>query len=240
MTIQKVSVVIPAKHEHETIGPVLERLNDAVRKLPQYKFETIVVIDNPEDLTNAAATQHGAGVIINQAGRGKGNALYTGFRAATGEAIATFDSDGSHYPEDIGRFLEEIEKGAGLVIGSRVLGGSDDHNVVRLFANALFTMMFSILFGTTLMDTLNGYKVFVKDVVNGYRPKARGFDVEVEIVARAVGKGLKVVEIASHEDRRSGGHMKSNAVRDGFFILWACFREGMRFRFRQLFRLTPA
>jgi glycosyltransferase involved in cell wall biosynthesis len=178
--------------------------------------------------------------MVNDSGRGKGNALYTGFRNAAGDVIVTFDSDGSHHPEDIGRFLEEMENGAGLVIGSRVLGGSDDHNVIRLFANGLFTMLFSILFGTTLMDTLNGYKAFAKEVVSGYRPRARGFDVEVEIVARALGKGLNVSEIASHEDRRSGGRMKSHAIRDGFHILTACLREGLKFRIRRLFRRRPA
>jgi len=62
--------------------------------------------------------------------------------------------------------------------------------VIRLFGNALFTVLFSLLFGTTLMDTLNGYKAFRREVVSGYKPRAAGFDVEIEIVAKAIRKGI--------------------------------------------------
>ncbi len=231
----KISVVIPARHEQDTIGPVLDELNETCRKLPGYAFETLVVVDDLSDPTVAVAREKGASILVNEHLRGKGNALYFGFRQATGDVVVTFDSDGSHSPADLGRFVQALEEGAGLVIGSRVLGGSDDHDVIRLFANALFTVMVSLLFGTTLMDTLNGYKAFRKDVVSGYQPKARGFDVEIEIVAQAIRKGFKVVEVPAHEYRRAGGRMKSHAIRDGFFILWACLREGLSYRAWRLF-----
>jgi len=235
MLIKQVSVVIPARNEQDTIGPVLDALNSAVARLPQYRFEAIVVVDDPADLTVAIAQSKGARAIINTRGRGKGSALYTGFRAAAGDVLVIFDSDGSHNPADIGLFLEAVEKGAGLVIGSRVLGGSSDHDVIRLFGNALFTVMFSILFGTTIMDTLNGYKAFVKDVVSGYKPRAGGFDVEIEIASQAIRKGYRLAEVKTHENKRAGGRMKSRALRDGFAILWACLREGAGYRSWRLF-----
>jgi glycosyltransferase involved in cell wall biosynthesis len=236
MSFSEVSVVIPARNEQETLGPILDRLNAAIQRLPQYRFETLVVVDSEADLTIPVAKSRGATVVLSDSGRGKGNALYTGFRKAAGEVLVIFDSDGSHNPEDIGLFLAEIEKGAGLVIGSRVLGGSHDHNVIRLFGNALFTMLMSVLFGTTLMDSLNGYKAFVKGVVTGYRPKARGFDIEIEIVAQAIAKGYKTAEVPSHENQRAGGKMKSNAVVDGYHIMVACLREGAKYQWRRLFR----
>jgi glycosyltransferase involved in cell wall biosynthesis len=235
MPIKQVSVVIPARNEQDTIGPVLDTLNTAIAQLPQYRFETIVVVDDPADPTAEIARSKSACIVINTAGRGKGAALYTGFRNAAGDAFIIFDSDGSHNPADIGLFLEALEKGAGLVIGSRVLGGSSDHNVIRLFGNALFTVLFSILFNTTIMDTLNGYKAFVKDVVSGYKPKAHGFDVEIEIAAQAFRKGYQVAEVRTHENRRAGGRMKSHALRDGFAILRACLREGVKYRAWRLF-----
>jgi glycosyltransferase involved in cell wall biosynthesis len=236
MAIKQISVVIPARNEQATIGPVLDTLNAAAARLGQYCFETIVVVDDPADPTAAAARSKGARIVINGKGRGKGAALYTGFNNAGGEVIVIFDSDGSHNPADIGRFLEAIEGGAGLVIGSRVLGGSDDHDVIRLFGNALFTVLFSILFGTTIMDTLNGYKAFVKGVVSGYKPKAGGFDVEIEIAAQAFRKGYQIVEVPTHENKRAGGRMKSRAIRDGFAILRATLREGLKYRSARLFR----
>lgn len=235
MSFKQVSVVIPARNEQDTIGPVLDMLNSAIAQLPKYRFETIVVVDDPADPTATIAQSKSARIVINARGHGKGAALYTGFRNAAGDVLVIFDSDGSHNPEDIGSFLDAIEKGAGLVIGSRVLGGSSDHDVIRLFGNALFTVLFSILFGTTIMDTLNGYKAFVKGVVSGYKPKAGGFDVEIEIAAQAVRKGYTIVEVRTHENKRAGGRMKSHAIRDGFAILWACLREGLKYRFWRLF-----
>ena len=235
MSSKQVSVVIPARNEQDTIGAVLDTLNSAIARLPQYQFETIVVVDDPADSTAAIAQAKSARIVVNARGRGKGSALYTGFSSAAGEVLVIFDSDGSHNPADIGLFLEAIEKGAGLVIGSRVLGGSSDHDVIRLFGNALFTVLFSILFGTTLMDTLNGYKAFVKGVVSGYKPKAGGFDVEIEIAAQAIRKGYAIAEVQTHENKRAGGRMKSRAIRDGFAILMACLREGLKYRSWQLF-----
>jgi glycosyltransferase involved in cell wall biosynthesis len=233
--IKTVSIVIPARNEQDTIGPVLDALNTSIARLPQYTFETLVVVDSMEDQTIHVAEAKGAKILINDKLRGKGNALYFGFNKASGEVIIIFDSDGSHDPADVGRFLDALEKGAGLVIGSRVMGGSTDHDVIRLFANALFTVMVSILFRTTLMDTLNGYKAFRKDVVMGYKPRTKGFDVEIEIVAKAIRKGYTVVEIPAHESRRAGGQMKSHAIRDGFHLLWACIREGSSYQVWRLF-----
>lgn len=233
--IKTVSVVIPARHEQDTIGPVLDALNATIAKMPRYHFEILVVVDSTEDLTVKVAQAKGAKILVNDKLKGKGNALYFGFHRVEGEVIVTFDSDGSHNPADLPRFIEALEKGAGLVIGSRVMGGSTDHDVIRLFANALFTVMVSILFRMTLMDTLNGYKAFRRDVVMGYKPKTKGFDVEIEIVAKAVRKGYDIVEIPSHESRRAGGRMKSHALRDGFHLLRACLREGLSYQVWRLF-----
>ena len=233
--IKKISVVIPARNEQETIGPVLSELNATQALLPAYAFETLVVVDSQDDLTVAVAESHGARVVVNAHLRGKGNALYFGFQQASGDVIIILDSDGSHDAKEIPAFIQAIERGAEMVIGSRVLGGSDDHDVVRLFANALFTVMVSMLFGITLMDTLDGYKAFKKEIVMGYTPKAKGFDVEIELVAQAIRQGRVFTEISAHEYRRAGGRMKSHAIRDGFFILKACFSHGIRYRFWRLF-----
>ncbi|MEI6148391.1 MAG: glycosyltransferase family 2 protein [bacterium] len=238
--IKTVSIVIPARHEQDTIGPVLDALNAAITTLPQYAFETLVVVDSMEDLTVQVAQAKGASILINDKLKGKGNALYFGFNRTKGEVIVTFDSDGSHDPADLPRFIAALEKGHGLVIGSRVMGGSTDHDVIRLFANALFTVAASLLFRMTLMDTLNGYKAFRRNVVMGYKPRTKGFDVEIEIVAKAVRKGYSIVEIPAHESRRAGGRMKSHAIRDGFYLLWACLREGLSYQVWRLFHPRPA
>lgn len=229
-----VSIIIPARNEQDTIGPVLDALADAIQGLPAYEFETIVVVDHIEDGTVAVARGKGAAIMVNDMRRGKGSALYYGFEHSRGDYIIILDSDGSHDPRIMGSFLAELDKGNGMVIGSRVLGGSDDHNVVRLFANALFSVTVSVLFGYTLMDTLNGYKAFVRGVVDKSKTKARGFDIEIELVAKALERNYRIVEVSAHEYRRAGGVMKSHAVRDGFVIMRSCLFHGLKFRWKRL------
>ena len=140
-TIHSVSVVIPARNEEATIGMVLDDLHAVIGRYPRYYFELIVVIDSKNDPTGRAARDKGARVVCNRLGGGKGAALGRGFEVSKGDVIVMLDADGSHNPCDIGIFLEAIENGSGLAIGSRVVGGSDDHNTIRLFGNAVFTLI---------------------------------------------------------------------------------------------------
>lgn len=226
-----VSVVIPAKDEEETIGMVLRDLNSEIRKLP-YDFEVIVVDDHSRDGTAKIASSFGAKVVRNKALPGKGNALKTGFRNAKGEIIVMLDADYSHMPEEMHLFLKQLEKGYGLVVGSRYTGGSDEYTLVRSFGNLVLTLAFVTFFGVKLSDALNGYKAFRKEVIgNRQSLKSRDFEIEIELIARCLRKGMKVGEVPSHERTRAGGKMKSKAFIHGPKFLFKIISEGLRYRF---------
>src|SRR3989344_8649050 len=127
-----VSVIIPAKDEEATIGKVLSDLNKVIKKTKKYRFEVIVVDDKSRDRTGIIARGYGAKVIRNHGGSGKGKALALGFKHAKGDYIVMLDADYSHKPEEMPEFLDELEKGYGLVVGSRHLGGSEEYTFVRL------------------------------------------------------------------------------------------------------------
>lgn len=232
--MKKVSIVIPARNEEETIGAVLSGLEGFIAGCNKYKFETIVVADHCTDNTAGIARFCGAAVLNNELPAGKGNALRYGFRNSTGDIIVMLDSDGSHRPQDIGLFLESIEAGAGLVVGSRALGGSSEYEIVRLFGNVIFTLTFCILFGVNMTDALNGYKAFVRDVITGYEFGSKGFDIEIELLAQAIKKGYRIAEVPSHEEKRLGGKMKSDTLIDGARFLIAILKEGIKYRLHQL------
>lgn len=236
MKIQKVSIVIPAKDEEDTIGKVLDVLNGFISQYNRYEFEPIVVADHCKDKTEEIAKSKGAKVLVNELPAGKGNALRFGFKNSTGDVIVMLDSDGSHNPKHIGLFLEAIENGAGLVVGSRALGGSSEYEIVRLFGNVIFTLTFCILFGVNMTDALNGYKAFVKDVVSGHRYGSKGFDIEIELLAQAIRKGYEIAEVPSHEEKRAGGRMKSNTIIDGTRFLTAILKEGLKYRIWRILR----
>lgn len=223
-----VSIVVPARNEEKTIGMVLEELMAAIEELISYKFEVIVVDDHSNDKTCEVAGKHGVAVIKNEARSGKGNALKAGFAKCKGDIIVMLDADGSHKPEDIEILLEAMRTGSGLVIGSRVLGGSDEFEPTRLFGNAALTLLFRYIFRVDIKDPLNGYKAFLKDVAHGCR--SEGFEIEIELITNALRRGYTVVEVPSHERMRAGGEMKSRAWREGPKFLFAIILEGIKYR----------
>ena len=113
------SIVIPARNEEETIGDVLRGLRELTDDL-------IVVDGHSTDRTIAISREYGARVVQDN-GRGKGDAVRVGLETARHPITVFIDADGSHDPKDIVKLVQPIAAGdADLVMGSRMLGGSDE------------------------------------------------------------------------------------------------------------------
>lgn len=225
----KISVVIPARNEEETLPRVLTDLAATIATMPNYEVETIVVDDRSTDRTADIARSFGAKVVHNQRSRsGKGMALRAGFDAATGDIIAMMDADYSHRAEELPVFLEAMKPGVGLVIGSRVVGGSEEYHHVRALGNVFLSAATGLCLGRYLSDALNGYKVFRRDVYTDFTFTSANFEIEIEIIANTLRNGYRVVEVSSHERARAGGEMKSRVIRHGTRFLGRILWEGMR------------
>lgn len=227
--VKNISIVIPAKDEEETIGLVLDDLNKTIEKLKDYSFQVIVVADHCKDRTKEVAESKGATVIENIRSPGKGHALKTGFEKCAGEVIVMMDADYSHRPEDLPKFIKAIEGGAGFVIGSRIYGGSDEYTRVRATGNFIFTALYGLIFNFYLSDAINGYKVFLREVIDKYDYKCSNFEIELELLTNAIRSKMKIVEVASHERERRGGKAKSNTIIHGSKFLFQVFKEGFKF-----------
>jgi len=125
-------------------------------------------------------------------------------------------------------FLDAMKPGVGLVIGSRVVGGSEEYHHVRALGNVFLSGMLGVCTRRYLSDALNGFKLFRRDVFTDFRYTSRAFEIEIEIIANALRKGYKVVEVSSHERARAGGEMKSRVVRHGTRFLARIIYEGAR------------
>jgi glycosyltransferase involved in cell wall biosynthesis len=226
--MKTLSIVIPAKNEEQTIGKVLQDLNPVVASLYGYHVEVIVVDDRCTDRTAEIATSLGARVVPNPRKSGKGTALRAGFEAATGELICMMDADYSHRPEDLPEFLTAMRDGVGLVIGSRVFGGSEEYNHVRALGNVFLSASLGLATGRYLSDALNGYKLFRRDVFTDFRYTSTAFEIEIELIANTMRKGHRIIEVISHERARAGGEMKSRVVRHGTRFLMRIIWEGLR------------
>jgi glycosyltransferase involved in cell wall biosynthesis len=216
-----VSVVIPAMNEAENLRVVLPMV-------PDWVHEVILVDGRSTDGTADVAREVRPGIrIVNQTGRGKGDALRTGFAAATGEIVVMLDADGSTDPGEIPAFVSALLDGADFAKGSRFLkgGGTSDMTFERKLGNMGFVLMVRTLFGGRYTDLCYGYNAFWRRAIPLLQLDCDGFEVETMMNVRALKVGLEVVEVASFEHDRIYGTSNLNTFRDGWRVLKTIFRE---------------
>ncbi len=106
----KISIIVPARDEEETLGDVLRDINETLPQLVDYDIEVICVDDHSTDRTVEVAKSFGAKVVPNLRRSGKGMALRAGFEAAKGDILVMMDADYSHRPEDLPVFLAALSR----------------------------------------------------------------------------------------------------------------------------------
>jgi glycosyltransferase involved in cell wall biosynthesis len=217
----RVSVVIPTLNEERNLPYVLNRL-------PPSLHEVIVVDGFSTDRTIDVALRLRPDVlIVQQDRRGKGNALATGFDAATGDIIVMLDADGSSDPEEIPRFVRALEEGADFAKGSRFTrgGGSEDITPLRRAGNAALSGAVNVLFGTRYTDLCYGYNAFWRHCLKTLDVDCDGFEVETLMNIRISRARLKVAEVPSFERARIHGESNLQPVRDGTRVLRTILKE---------------
>lgn len=211
----RISVVIPALNEAENLPHVLPTIADIAA-------EIILVDGHSTDGTAAVARRLVPDVrIVQQTGKGKGNALRCGLAASTGDIVVMMDADGSTDPCEIPLFVEALLDGADLVKGSRFLdaGGSDDITQLRRFGNRVLNEVVNQLFQTPFTDLCYGYIALWRGCLDFFDVDCDGFEVETQINLRARKANLKIVEVPSHERLRLHGVSHLNTFRDGWRVL---------------------
>lgn len=221
-----VSVVIPALNEAESLPHVLPRI-------PADVYEVILVDGNSTDDTIAVARRLRPDIrIVRQVRRGKGAALREGFAAATGAIVVHLDADGSTDPGEIPAFVATLLDGADYAKGSRFAAGglSDDITPLHWLGNFGFVVVANLLFGSRFSDITYGYNAMWRDHHHGLAPEIDGWAHEIIANIRAHRRGLRIVEVASHEAPRVAGEAKLQTFSAGWTILKAIVAE----RFRRL------
>lgn len=230
----QVSLIVPALNEERNIGWVLERL-------PLFVDEVILVDGRSTDDTIAVARRVRPDVrVVLERRAGKGAALRAGFAAARGDFIAMIDADGSMDPGEIERFISPLRDGRDFVKGSRFMvgGGTSDMSQVRRLGNASLLGAVNALYGTTFTDLCYGFMAFRRDRLDVMQLEADGFEIETEMVVRAILGGLSISEVPSFEAERLHGESHLSAWRDGRRVLATLLRE--RFVQRDGRRLQPS
>ncbi|MEU0808605.1 glycosyltransferase family 2 protein [Streptomyces sp. NPDC005970] len=231
-----VSVVIPAMNEAENLPYVF-------RTMPSWIHEVVLVDGNSTDDTVRVAHELWPGVkVVPQRGKGKGDALITGFAACTGDIVVMVDADGSADGGEIVSYVSALVSGADFAKGSRFAngGGTDDMTPIRKLGNRALTSLVNRKFGARYTDLCYGYNAFWRRCLDEIALDCAGFEVETLMNIRVVKAGLRVQEIPSHEYRRIHGVSNLRAVRDGLRVLRVILRERGAKRHRRHPALAPA
>ncbi len=216
-----VSLVVPAHNEARNIPWVFEQI-------PRCVDEVILVDGDSSDATLRMAEQILPTVrSVPQRGPGKGNALRTGFEAATGEYVVMLDADGSMWPGEIPHYLHFLDNGYDFVKGSRFVagGGSLDLTTIRSLGNRALLAVVNRLYDTLLTDLCYGYCAFRRSFLEELDLRSSGFEIEAEMVAHALRSGLRIAEVPSLELPRRNGRSHLHAVSDGRRVLRTLLAE---------------
>jgi glycosyltransferase involved in cell wall biosynthesis len=196
--------------------------------LPPIVTEVILVDGHSSDETVAIAQQLLPTIhVIQQTGKGKGDALRTGFAACSGDIIVMLDADGSANPDEIPRFVEALLQGNDFAKGSRFLtgGGSYDITFLRRLGNFGLRTLVNLLFATRFSDLCYGYNAFWRYCLDYVEINCDGFEIETLINIRMHKAKLKIAEIPSVEYARIYGQSNLNTFRDGWRVLKMIVKE---------------
>ena len=235
----RISVVVPTLNEARNLEVVLPELVGTV------DVHEVIVVDggSVDDTIDTARRLLPDAVVVQQARRGKGNALATGFAHVTGDVVVMFDADGSADPAEIPAFVRALTDGADFAKGSRFCtgGGSADITVVRKAGNEFLNTVMNRAFGTRFSDLCYGYNAFwadqiaILDLPDHEAPGPEtgmlwgdGFEIETVINCRFAAATVKITEVASIERLRIFGESNLHAVKDGLRVLRTIRTEQVR------------
>lgn len=222
------SVVIPCRNEAGNIGPAVERV-------PQFcdDIEILFVEGHSQDETLAEIARvierHPERDIkvVQQEGKGKGDAVRKGFDVARGDVLMILDADLTTPPEDLPKFYNAITSGKGeLVMGSRLVYPmeQDAMRFLNTLGNKLFSLLFTWLLNQRITDTLCGTKVLTRKTyakIKANREYFGDFDPfgDFDLIFGAAKANLRIIEIPVRYRARAYGTTQISRFRHGWLLV---------------------
>ncbi len=201
----EISVVIPCLNEELAVGNVVDQALEGIRRSGR-TGEVIVVDNGSTDGSAEIAATHGARVVT-ESRRGYGSAYLTGLAEAQGRFIVMGDADETYPLAELGPFVERLEQGDDLVMGSRFNGtihGDAMPFLNRFVGNPILTGMLNVLFGVKVSDAHCGMRAITKDAAASLDLHSTGMEFASEMVFKAYRRDLTVSEIPIDYFPRTG------------------------------------
>ena len=223
------SVVIPVFNERQTIVEIVERVRNA-----PYDKEIIIVddasTDGTGDILDELAEASDITLFRHEKNRGKGAALRTGVRVASGDVTIIQDADLEYDPVDYPKILDPIlSSKADVVYGSRFVGG-ESHRVFYFWhsvGNKVLTLLSNALTGLNLTDMETCYKAFKTEILKSIDLKEDRFGFEPEITAKLARKRLRIYEVGISYSGRTYDEGKKIGWKDGMQAIWCILKYNL-------------
>ena len=235
--MNKLSIVIPAYNEAETIYEVLQKVLD-VELHQGFQKEILLVNDCSTDrmeevIHEFIASNNGTEIkyFKHEVNQGKGAAIHTGIKAATGSYIIIQDADLEYDPSEYRILLEPIIKGsADVVFGSRFIGGKP-HRILffwHTIGNKLLTFTSNLFSNLNLTDMETCYKLFRADIIKSIQLNEKRFGFEPEVTQKIARiKGIRIYEVGISYYGRTYEEGKKINWKDGFRALFCILKYGL-------------
>ena len=242
----KLSVIMPAYNEIETIAEILRRVWTVQLMVPagfgpdnstvvEFEREIVIVDDGSTDGTREyLRTLEGDPdtiIIFHERNQGKGAAVRTGLQQASGDVMVIQDADLEYDPRDYLVLLQPIVEGRSQVVyGSRFRGGPTRAMFFwHMVGNRFLTLVTNILYNTILSDMETCYKLFTREIAEQLDLKASGWGFDPEITAQILKRGYRIYEVPISYTGREFEEGKKISWRDGVTVLWTLLVERLPF-----------
>jgi glycosyltransferase involved in cell wall biosynthesis len=224
------SIIIPCYNEEKTLKSCVERVRQIADE--NLTLEIIIVDDGSSDNSYAVACEirkkyPEIQVLHYKTNQGKGAALRTGFREATGDFVAIQDADLEYDPQELKTLLVPlVNDEADVVFGSRFLSGKP-HRVLyfwHFLGNSLLTLLSNMFTDLNLSDVETCYKVFRRELIQRIDLRENRFGFEVEIVAKIAHLRPRIYEMGISYYGRTYAEGKKIGFKDGLRALYGIVR----------------
>lgn len=229
---------MPAFNESRTIQSILNRVKD-VQLMAGFQKQIIVVNDASSDDTEAlvlsfASTHPDIDLIYNkhEVNQGKGAAIHTGIKLATGDYIIVQDADLEYDPDEYNDLLKPIVNGsADVVYGSRFIGGKP-HRILFFWhsiGNSALTFLSNVFNNLNLTDMETCYKLFDAQILKGIQLSEKRFGFEPEVTAKISKiKNIRIFEVGISYYGRTYAEGKKINWKDGFRAIYCILKYGIK------------